>query len=211
MAVGRERFYFPPPSTSTDYDSIVDKTTAIAEQIATADETQALRENVEQLEIKQEDLNNRQDLLSPLEDFGSCFANGQGNLINTGVVPFNQQVGPMTGCHLENNQIVLDDFGLWTLQARLSFSYTVVPGQGGIAWEIRTVSPSGGIFDRQYDVVDHMGSTTRPIDTSVVVPTAGYRVEVRITSLAPVRATIGGKENNRFTVHHISRSTTFQT
>ncbi|WP_411815477.1 hypothetical protein [Gordonia sp. SND2] len=150
----------------------------------------------------------RVDLLSPLQDFGSCYAPGSGDLINLGKVPFSKQVGPMDGCQLVNAGIVLNDKGLWEICVRLAFSYTI--GGGGIGWEIRTYAPGGGgssgIFSVQRDYVVDSQTTMREITTTVVVPDPGYRVEVWITTLVLGRATTGGPENNRFSVKHITRS-----
>ncbi|WP_411815659.1 hypothetical protein [Gordonia sp. SND2] len=151
-------------------------------------------------------LNESVDLLSPLQDYGSCYAKGSGDLINLGKVPFNQQIGPMTNCHLASSGIVLEDKGLWDIRARLAFSYTV--GGGGIAWEIRIVKDSdGSIFSVQKDYVVDKESCTREMNTTVVIPTGGYRAEVWITTLVIGRATTGGPSYNRLTAQHITRST----
>lgn len=164
-------------------------------------------DQVDRIDDGQVEMNDRVDLLSPLQDYGSCFAAGQGDLINTGRVPFNQQIGPMVGCHLASNGIVLDDQGLWDIRARLRFSFTVSPINTWLAWEIRVYAPNNSLFSAQLDEVSDMNSNTREMNTTVVVPGPGYRAEVWITNLAPVRATQGGPRNNRFTVQHITRST----
>ncbi|MEJ9078608.1 hypothetical protein WKY82_09325 [Gordonia malaquae] len=153
------------------------------------------------------ELNDRTDLLSPLLDYGSCFANGSGEISQIGRVPFNQKVGPMTGCRLESNGIVLEDQGLWQINARLAFSYTI--GGGAQTWRIRVYRPNGTLFSEQLDYSSESNENTREMLTTVVVPDAGYRVEVWITALIIGRATIGGPQNNRLTVQHISRSTEF--
>lgn len=163
-------------------------------------------EDVDTVVDGQLDLNDRVDLLSPLQDYGSCYASGSGNLINTGKVPFNKAIGPMTNCHLASSGIVLEDKGLWDVRARLAFSFTI--GGGGIAWEIRVVKDSdGSLFSVQKDYVTDPGSCTREINTTVVVPDAGYRAEVWITTLVLGRATVGGPSQNRLTAQHITRST----
>lgn len=156
------------------------------------------------------DLNGRVDLLSPLQEYGSCYAAGQGDLINTGRVPFNRQIGPMTGCHLwpEMNAIVLDSPGLWDIRARLGFSWTI--GGNAVRWHIRVVSPQGTIFHQTFDRSAMSAVNHREINTSVVVPSVGYFVEVWIDALEIGRATLGGPENNRLTVQHITRDTRHQ-
>ncbi len=153
------------------------------------------------------ELNDRTDLLSPLLDYGSCFANGSGGISQIGRVPFNQKVGPMNGCRLESNGIVLEDQGLWQINARLAFSWTI--GPGAQTWRIRVYRPNGTLFSEQLDYSSESNENTREMLTTVVVPDAGYRVEVWITELIIGRATIGGPQNNRLTVQHISRSTDF--
>lgn len=156
-------------------------------------------------------LNESVDLLSPLQDYGSCYAKGVGGLVTMGKVPFNQQIGPMTGCHLASNGIVLDDKGLWDIRARLWFSYTLSPLNGVINWEIRIVKDSdGSIFSVQRDQVEDTAVNSREINTTVVIPSAGYRAEVWVTNLAAARAVQGGSELNRLTAQHITRSTDFQ-
>lgn len=162
---------------------------------------------VEKVTDGQMDLLDRIDLLAPLLDYGSCFADGQGGILNNGRVPFNRQIGPMTGCELVNDAIVLEEEGLWDINARLGFSYTLAPGGGLIQWRVSVYRPNGTVFSRTLDEVNHGGVTHRQISTSVVVPGPGYRVEVWITYLIAGRATTGGPEENRLTVQHKSLST----
>lgn len=165
-------------------------------------------DQVDSIEDGQLGLNSRVDLLSPLQDYGSCYARGVDGIVNTGKVPFNQQIGPMTGCHLASNGIVLDDKGLWDIRARVWFSWTASPISGVINWEIRVVRDSdGSVFSVQRDQVRDTDVNCREINTSVVIPNAGYRAEVWVTNLAPGRSVWGGANYNRFTVQHISRST----
>lgn len=143
-------------------------------------------------------------LLSQLEDTGSSYANGSGALVNVGKVAFNNPLGPEKGCQLVNGGWLLGDYGRWDIEARMAFSYTI--GPGGIGWQIRVYRPDGTLYSYQHDGHTDSNSNTRGMHTSVVVPTAGYRVEVWITTLVIGRATIGGAENTRLTVNHITRS-----
>ena len=149
-------------------------------------------------------LTDRVDLLSALEDRGSCYAAGSGALINTGRVPFNSPVGPMQGVRLESGGWTLLAPGAWDIEARLAFSWTV--GGGGQVWQVRTYRPNGTLFSVQTDADTNNGENTRGISTTVVVPDVGYRVEVWITTLVIGRSTFGGPDNNRFTVKHITNS-----
>lgn len=163
-------------------------------------------DQVDAIEDGQLGLVDRVDLLSALEDRGSAYASGQGELINTGRVPFNHPVGPMKGVRLENSGFTLLKRGAWDIEARLAFSYTLAPGGGAQSWEIRVYRPDGTLFSRQVDGSNEANANTRGMFSTVVVPDENYRVEVWITQLIAVRATIGGPENNRFTVKHISDS-----
>ena len=159
-------------------------------------------------------LNGQVELLSPLQDYGSAYALGSSGVLvnNTGKAPFDRQVGPMTGCHLASGGIVLDDYGLWDIRCRMAFSWIEILSNK-IGWEIRVVRNSdGAIFSQQKDYVSDANSTTREIVTTVVIPNDGhkYRVESHITSLAAGREVLGGPAQNRLTVQHITRSTSFQ-
>lgn len=155
------------------------------------------------------DLNTQVELLSPLQQYGSCYAAGGEELKNTGTVPFATQIGPMTGCHLDGaGGIVLEEAGLWDIRARLAFSWTI--GDGDIDWQVRVLAPDGSTFSTQRDQATSMNSTTRECGSSVVVPAPGYIVRVVIVTLVIGRYTKGGPNNNRLTVHHISRDTSHQ-
>lgn len=167
-------------------------------------------QQIDDIQDGQTSLNDRVDLLSPLEDYGSCYAPGQGGLLvnGTGVKPFTQQIGPMTGCHADGSgRIVLEDKGLWEITARMSWSWTVLSGT--VAWYVRILRPDGSVFSQQLDRVTDANEMTRHITTTVVVPDPGYRVEVYVSSSVTGREIFGGPTHNRLIVHHITRSTDF--
>ena len=159
-------------------------------------------------------LNGQVELLSPLQDYGSVYALGSSGVlvVSTGTAPFDRQVGPMTGCHMASGGIVLDDYGLWDIRCRMAFSWIEILSDK-IEWEVRVVRHSdGAVFSQQKDYVRDPESTTREIVTTVVIPNDGYkyRVEAYISMLAPGREVFGGPAQNRLTVQHITRSTSFQ-
>lgn len=166
---------------------------------------------VDSLADGQEALNERADLLSALEDFGAVYAPGSGGILNTGKIPFNQQIGPMKGCHRASNGIVLDEPGLWKIDCRSAFSFTISPGGGEVAWQVRVVNDStGAVFSTRVDQFNDMSSQTRQMSFPIVVPTAGYRVEAHVTTLIVGRALQGGPAWNGLSAHHISHSTEHQ-
>lgn len=152
------------------------------------------------------DLNNRTGLLSPLLDYGSAYANTVAGIFNKGQVGFTNQIGPMQGCRLVNGRIRLGDQGLWDIRCQLWIdSIAVVSGM--VEWEIRVLRPDGSTFSFQRTRLDSRDIFSSTNITSVVVPDAGYQVQIFITEMAPGRGAIGGPGLNRLTVQHISRRT----
>lgn len=152
------------------------------------------------------DLNNRTDLLSPLLDYGSAYANTQAGIFNKGQVGFTNQIGPMQGCRLVNGRIRLGDRGLWDIRCQLWIDSIAVLS-GMVEWEIRVLRPDGSTFSFQRTRLDSREIFSSTNITSVVVPDSGYQVQIFITEMAPGRGAIGGPGLNRLTVQHISRRT----
>lgn len=152
----------------------------------------------------QEDLNERTDLLSPLLDYGSAYANTVAGLFNKGQVGFTNKVGPMQGCHLANGRIVFDDQGLWDIRCQLWIDYIQFLS-GMVEWEIRVLDTAGQVFSRQKTRMTDSEPFSSTNITSVVVPTPGYQVQIYITEMAPGRGALGGPAFNRLSVQHISR------
>ncbi|MBH5144813.1 hypothetical protein I3517_19620 [Rhodococcus erythropolis] len=152
------------------------------------------------------DLNNRTDLLSPLLDYGSAYANTQAGIFNKGQVGFTNQIGPMQGCHLANGRIVLDSEGLWDIRCQLWIDYIDVLS-GMVEWEIRILKPDNQVYSRQRTRLDNRAIFSSTNITTVVVPQPGYQVQIFITEMAPGRGAIGGPTLNRLSVQHISHRT----
>ena len=152
----------------------------------------------------QELLNDRTDLLSPLLDYGSAYMDTSGGFANAGQAWFVHQVGPMRGCHLNQGRIILDDAGLWDIRASLWFDNINILG-GGVGWNVRVLKPDGTIFSEKMEYFDNQKETSALSISSVVVPGAGYQVQVYVTVIAVGRGILGGVQRNRLTVQHISR------
>ncbi|ORL15419.1 hypothetical protein [Prescottella equi] len=150
-------------------------------------------------------LNQRTDLLSPLLDYGSAYANTSQGIDQTGQVNFTNQIGPMQGCRLQSGRIILQDKGLWDIRCQLWFDYIDIL-TGDIEWHIRVLRPDGSVFSRTKARVSETRQITSTNICSVVVPDAGYQVQAWIQSIAAMRGILGGPDRNRLTVQHISRN-----
>ena len=167
-------------------------------------------DQVDAIDDGQVALTERTDLLSPLLDYGSVYASTSNDISNTGQFSYSNQVGPMQNCHLSGGRIILDEQGLWNISARIYIALTFSPVGGGVAWEVRVLRPDGSIFSTTEDVFTDTGNQTREINTSVVVPGAGYQIQVYVRALLVGRWINGGPHRSRLTVQHISRSTIHQ-
>lgn len=150
--------------------------------------------------------NNRTDLLSPLQDYGSVYMNGAQGWSQTGEMPFTNQIGPMTGCRRNGSRIVLDDKGLWDINAQLWFDYIDIL-TGEVQWRIEVLRPNGTIYSQMQSRLDTKNPVSSTNLTSVVVPDPGYQVRVWVNYIANFRGILGGPNLNRLTVKHISRRT----
>lgn len=162
--------------------------------------------NMNAIRDGQLDLNHRTDLLSPLLDYGSAYANTQAGIFNKGQVGFTNQIGPMQGCHLANGRIVLDSKGLWDIRCQLWIDYISLLS-GMVEWEIRILNTADQLYSRQRTRLDSQEIFSSTNITTVVVPEPGYQVQIFITEMAPGRGAIGGPTLNRLSVQHISRRT----
>lgn len=163
-------------------------------------------ETGQRLEVNQEDLNNRADLLSPLLDYGSAYMAALNPSRSGQTLPFSNQIGPMRGCRLEGGRIILESAGLWDVRAQLFFDRVAVL-TGAIWWEIRVLRPDNSVYSFVQAQMDDTEPVTMTNVASVVIPQAGYKVEVAIINLASTRGLLGGAHRNRLTVQHISRDT----
>lgn len=152
------------------------------------------------------DLNNRQDLLSPLLDYGSAYMNTASGFQNVGQASFTNKIGPMQGCHITSGRIVLEEAGLWDIRASLWFGATSLGG--GVGWNVRVLKPDGSVYSEKMEYFEDKSEISALSISSVVVPESGYQVQVYVTVIAATRGIIGGAARNRLTVQHISRNTT---
>lgn len=154
----------------------------------------------------QTEYNNRTDLLSPLQDYGSVYMNSGMGLSQNGQVNFSHQIGPMRGCHLSGGRIILGDQGLWDIQCQLWFDYIDLLSER-VEWQIRVLWPDGNEFSRTEAIVYERKPIHSTNVASVVVPGPGFQVQTYISAIAPFRGLTGGPSRNRLTVKHISRDT----
>lgn len=152
----------------------------------------------------QEALNQRTDLLSPLLDYGSAYMGSLTGWDTTGIMPFRTQIGPMRGCHLEQDGIRLEDEGLWDIRAQLTAEAVLIV-TGKMEWRVIVRNPQGGVHSTQRATVTSSNQLTQTLVSSVVVPGPGYLVQVEMISLGLGRTVLGGPAWNRLTVQHISR------
>ncbi|MDV6271115.1 hypothetical protein [Rhodococcus globerulus] len=166
----------------------------------------ALLGRVDNFEDGQLALNGRVDLLSPMQDYASAYANTAGGISAAGQFGFTNQVGPLKNAHLSGGKLVLDDYGLWDIQCQIWCDFTLLDGM--VEWEIRVLKPDNTIFSRTRARLDSKAIFSSTNLASVVVPAVGYQVQIYINEIAPGRGVIGGPTFNRLTVKHISRNTT---
>ncbi|MGB3358113.1 MAG: hypothetical protein WA972_20980 [Rhodococcus qingshengii] len=152
------------------------------------------------------DLNNNVELLSPLLDFGSVYMSESTSIFSSGLMNFDTQIGPMQRCRKGNSGIVLDAEGLWDIRAQLWFGTTI--GNERCGWEIRVYRPNGTLYSVQRAQKNSQSEQSDTNITSVVVPAAGFYIQVWVTQIANIRSVLAGPSRNRLTVQHISRDTT---
>ncbi|WP_052060170.1 hypothetical protein [Rhodococcoides fascians] len=159
--------------------------------------------------IEQEELNGRQDLLSPLLDYGSVYMNGATAIAGPMTLPFSNQVGPMRGCELSGRRIRLLDRGLWDIRCQVWLNEVPAPGLTGVVnWEVRVLRPDLSLYSVQAQTNETQRPYSQTAVASVVVPEAGYFVEAYLSFIASFRSMRGGVNFNRLTVQHISRDVT---
>lgn len=154
------------------------------------------------------ELNNRVDLLSPIQDYGSLYIpSGDRELKGAQTLPFIAQIGPMRGCRQYGNGIMLLDKGLWDIRAQVTFSWvrTIVMGQQDIPVILKVFTPDGELFSSQRSCSNSGGVNTQTIVSSVVVPDSGYYIEVAVEYIFLGRGIYRGPAWTRLTAQHISR------
>lgn len=154
------------------------------------------------------ELNNRVDLLSPIQDYGSVYIpSGDSELKGAQILPFTAQIGPMKGCKQYKNGIMLLDKGLWDIRAQVTSSWvrTLTLAQQDVPIVLKIYTPNGELFSSQRSNSNTAGVNTQTIVSSVVVPEAGYYIEVEIEYIYTGRGIYRGPAWTRLTTQHISR------
>ncbi|CAB0551385.1 hypothetical protein D9B85_05675 [Corynebacterium diphtheriae] len=154
------------------------------------------------------ELNNRVDLLSPIQDYGSVYIpSGDRELKGAQTLPFTAQIGPMKGCKQYKYGILLLDKGLWDIRAQVTSSWvrTLTLGQQDVPIVLKVYAPNGELFSSQRSNSNTAGINTQTIVSSVVVPEAGYYVEVEVEYIYTGRGIYRGPAWTRLTAQHISR------
>lgn len=167
------------------------------------------RRALERIRDGQQDLLDRQDLLSPLLDYGSCFINTSSKPSGRGWMPFNAQIGPMRGCELytgPSRGIKLLSPGLWDIRCHLTCDWqSKLSLNNTFRYELRVLTPSGAVFSTQTFNMDSNEPVTGTVVSSVVVPAAGYRVGVYVTVMSGSRSILCGPAWSRLAVQHITK------
>ena len=144
--------------------------------------------------------------LSPLEEFASAYMDASWSLNGTGRVPFGRVLVGSKGVTPDENSFVLNDFGLWKIDAQIWPSWWLTNAGSDVAFEIRVLRPDGSIYHRKRTRTEGRTSDhPLAVSTSVVVPEVGYRVEAVITSISTGRGLQGGSDKTHLIVHHINR------
>lgn len=150
----------------------------------------------------QENLNNRQDLLGILMDYGSVYNSSRHT--GQGFVPFTSQIGPMRNVSVHSGGgLQLNDKGLWDIRIHLTISWVLVLTKVQVSAIV--YNKYGVEFSKQTSQEDTGANHTHVIVMSVVVPEPGYYVRVHVDNLAPGREVPRGPQWSRMVAQHISR------
>lgn len=145
--------------------------------------------------------------LSPLEEYAAAYMDASWSLDGTGRVPFGRVLVGSKGVTPNANSFVLNDFGLWKIDAQIWPSWWLTSAGSDVAFEIRVLRPNGSIYHRKLTRTEgRTADHPLAVSTSVVVPDVGYRVEAVITSISPGRGLQGGSDKTHLIVHHINRA-----
>lgn len=154
------------------------------------------------------DLNERTDLLSPLLDYGSCFApDDNTRLHGSGYINFSRQIGPTRGCRVEGDRLVLEDKGLWDIRAHVTLDAVISIAKNYAAVVVMVFRPDGSQYSEQSAAIGENQTFSTTIVSSVVVPGPGYYVRVYVSQTATGRGILAGPGWSRLTAQHISRDT----
>ena len=197
---GRDRFFFPPPSTPTDYDSFVDKVEAVAGALATQDDLNAALERLA-------DARSEVRALQGVQGWGSRYMSRQfspGSSFST--VPFDRQEGPMQGVHTSGGEYVLESRGLWRADAQCFFDVLLF-ANSSIFMDIVVLTPTGSVFRRRRSRAAGSEQQTISNMASFVAPEAGYRVRVEARVGADWRGMLPGRDYTAFDITKVSSET----
>ena len=164
---------------------------------------QAFRDRQDEV---QEDI----ELLSNLLDYGSCYApNDNTRVHGNGYVNFSKQIGPMRGCHLEGDRLVLDHEGLWDIRAHVVMdAYIGLLDSGSFAnISTQVYTDTGEPYSIQTFAVSGGQTTSAAIISSVVVPRPGFYVRVYVENPIKRRGILAGPRWSRLTAQHITDET----
>ncbi|MGV0868681.1 hypothetical protein [Corynebacterium kalidii] len=158
-----------------------------------------------QVKDGQEELNDRTDLLLPFMDRGSLYMDPVSGWSNSGVMPFNRQIGPMQNLTFIDSGMRLEDVGQWEIEAQLTASWVrFVTSE--VTWRVRVLNPDGSLFSEQRYTMSNANNMTMSVTTDVVVKAPGCLVQVEILTIGAGRAVLGGAPWNRLTVRHLNRT-----
>jgi len=174
----------------------------LAETVPTRPEVDALTKGAAAAEAS---LNNRLDLLSPLQDYGSLYMPTGKELKGACTLPFTAQLGPMRGCEQYRNGLRMLDKGLWDIRCQATLSWIRFATYNAEV-ALMVFDPAGQVFAEQRAKFSDADEHTVSIVSSVVVPSPGYFAEVVVTSSAGGRGIYAGPAWSRLVAQHISRA-----
>lgn len=165
-----------------------------------------LRERFEKIDTVydgQLSLNNRVDLLGALLDYGATYMDSMSGFNKAGLMPFNQQIGPMKGCALlPGGRMRLDHPGQWNIFSQLTVDW--LPILDPNVWLISRVrTPQGAEYSKKEVRDASPWVMTLTCVHPVVVPAPGFTVEIE-ARFSVVRRVLGGPARNHLVAQHIS-------
>lgn len=165
-----------------------------------------LQTQVEETRDGQLELNERQDLLSPLLDYGSFFIPMNQRQRGEKYLEFTQQLGPARGVELSGATIKLLDKGLWDIRMHVVADWVGPLSKSEVQVEMLVAQPGMAPYSKQIAAEKTSSRTTLTITSSVVVPDDGYRVSFLVRKSDSFRKFLTGPAWSRVSIQHISRS-----
>lgn len=148
-------------------------------------------------------INDRVELLGSLLDYGATFMDALSGFNVSGRMPFNKQIGPMKGVTLlPNGRMRLDSPGQWNLYSQITVDWLPI-----LDPNVTLVSCVRDTRGKEYSVKEVRDASNWVMTLSafhpVVVPAAGYTVEVE-AKFSVLRKVLGGAKYNHLVAQHIS-------